>query len=82
MLTVSALDTVAGATDSDFGESQVSRAMIDNARNTVMVAGGTKLGRKAAFRVCRLDEIDVLVCDETPPDAFIAALDAAQVDWR
>ena len=82
VLTVSALDTVAGATDSDFGEAQVSRAMMDNARNTVMVAGGTKLGRKAAFRVCRLDEIDVLVCDETPPDAFIAALDAAQVDWR
>jgi len=82
VLTVSALDAEAGATDSDFEEAQVSRAMMDHARNTVVVAGSAKLGRKAAFRVCRLDEIDVLVCDETPPDAFVAALDAARVEWR
>ena len=82
VLTVSALDVEAGATDSDFEEAQVARAMMEHARNTVVVAGRAKLGRKAAFRVCRLDEIDVLVCDETPPDAFVAALDAAQVDWR
>lgn len=82
VLTVSALDVAAGAMDSDPDEAQVSRAMRARARTTVVVASAAKLGRAAAFRVCRLDEIDVLVCEEAPPDAFVAALRAAGVELR
>ena len=82
VLTVTAVDTLAGATDADPDEALVSRAMIDHARTTVVVANAAKLGRVAAFRVCRLDQIDMLVCDETPPDAFVAAVQAAGVDLR
>ncbi len=82
VLTVTAVDTLAGATDADSEEAAVSRAMMEHARATVVVANAAKMGRVAAFRVCRLDQIDMLVCDETPPDAFVAAVRAAGVDLR
>ncbi len=82
VLAVAALDPVVGATDSDFDEAQVARAMMDRATNVVVVAQSAKLGRRTAFRICRLEEIHVLVCDITPDDAFRAALDAAQVEVR
>lgn len=77
-----AVDAAVGVMNADFDEAQIARAMCDHARNTIVLAHGAKLGRKAAFHVCRLDEIDVLVCDERPSDAFAAALEAARVDLR
>jgi DeoR family glycerol-3-phosphate regulon repressor len=82
VLAVAALDTVGGAADADFDEAQVARAMLTNATNVIVVAQAAKLGRKAAHRICRLDEIDMLVCDAVPGDAFRAALDAAHVQVR
>jgi DeoR/GlpR family transcriptional regulator of sugar metabolism len=82
VLAVAAIDAVAGAMDSDFDEAQSARAMMANATNTIVVAQAAKLGRKAAFRICRLDEIDVLVCEDVPGDAFRAALDAAGVEVK
>jgi DeoR/GlpR family transcriptional regulator of sugar metabolism len=82
VVTVAALDAAAGAMDADFDEAQVARAMIANARNIVVLAHRAKHGRKAAFHICRLDEIDVLVCDDTPANDMLAALGAARVDVR
>jgi DeoR/GlpR family transcriptional regulator of sugar metabolism len=78
ILSVAALD-LAGAMDVDFDEAQVARAMIDHASHAIAVAQVAKLGRKGAHRICRLDELDILVCDREPGDAFRAALEAARV---
>jgi DeoR/GlpR family transcriptional regulator of sugar metabolism len=78
ILTVAALDTDAGAMDSDFDEAQVARAMMAHAHQTVVLAHGSKLGRRAAFQICRLDEVDMLVCDQSPDNRFKQALEAAQ----
>ncbi len=82
ILTVSALDREVGAMDADFDEAQVAREMIRHARNTIVLAHLEKLDRRAAFRVCRLDEIDVLVCDQRPDEAFAEALAARKVEVR
>jgi DeoR/GlpR family transcriptional regulator of sugar metabolism len=82
VLAVAALDPVAGAANADFDEAQIARRMLANAANIIVVAQSAKLGRKAAHRICRLDEIDMLVCDTLPGDAYRAALDAAQVQVR
>ncbi len=68
ILTVAGLDAQAGATDSSFDAAQVARAMIGRASATVIVAHGDKLGRRAAFRVCPLSGIDLLICDRLPPE--------------
>jgi DeoR/GlpR family transcriptional regulator of sugar metabolism len=77
-----ALDSAVGAMNADLGEAEVSRAMCGNARNVIVLAHGAKLGRKAAFRICPLDQIDMLVTDEKPGDAFAAALAAAGVEVK
>jgi DeoR/GlpR family transcriptional regulator of sugar metabolism len=82
VLGVAALDAEAGAMDADFDEAQIARAMIDRARHLIVLAHGEKFGRRAAYRVCRLDEIDVLVSDRAPDGPLAAALAAAGVEVR
>lgn len=79
VLTVAALDEHDGAMDADFDEAQVARAMIERARNVIVLAHEQKFGRRAAFRVCRLDEIDVVVCDRMPVAGLRTALVSAGV---
>ena len=63
-------------------EAQMARAMIGRARNVVVVADATKFDRRAAFQVCALSDLDVLISD-TPPEAMLAAsLHEAEVTIR
>lgn len=64
VLTVAALAPEIGAMDASHDEAQVARAMSANARNLIILADSTKLGRRAAFSVCRTDEIGLLITDE------------------
>lgn len=80
IITVAALDAGVGAMDSLDEEAHVARAMIDCARQLIVVADATKFERKAAYRICRLDEIDMLVTDQWPGPAFRSALEGASVE--
>jgi DeoR family glycerol-3-phosphate regulon repressor len=80
VLGVAALDAEGGAMDADFDEAQIARAMITHARHVIVLAHAAKFGRRAAYRVCRLDEIDVLVSDQAPDGALAAALAGAAVE--
>lgn len=73
VLTVSALDAEA-AMDSDPDEAAVARAMIRSASNVIVLATPAKLWRRAAFRVCELAEIDMLICGEAPAPDLAEAL--------
>lgn len=66
ILTVAGLDARVGATDADFDEAQVARAMIAQAEMTTLVADSDKFGRRAAFAVCPLSEVDVVVSETGP----------------
>jgi DeoR/GlpR family transcriptional regulator of sugar metabolism len=79
---VAAMDAEGGAMDADFDEAQIARAMIASARHVIVLAHGGKFGRRAAFRVCRLDEIDMLVSDREPDGPLAAALAEAGVEVR
>lgn len=74
VLTVSAVEAEAGAMDADFDEAQVARAMIEHARNTIVLAHAGKFDRRAAFRVCPIADIDVLVSEGVPDGALAGAL--------
>ena len=78
VLTVTALDQ-GGPMDADLDEAQVARAMRENARRCIVLAHGAKLGRTAPHRICRLDQVDVLVCETAPDAALSAALREAGV---
>ena len=53
VVTVTAIDTDAGAMDADFDEAQIARAMIAHARNVIVLAHAEKIGGQATFGVCR-----------------------------
>jgi len=82
VLTVAAIDAKAGVMDANFDEAQVARAMIGRSRNVVVVADATKFDRRAAFQVCGLADVDIIVSDN-PPDALLASsLREAEVTIR
>lgn len=62
----SAIDEDGTLLDYDVREVQVSRAIIENARQVVLVTDQTKFNRRAPVRIARLDEIHTLVTDKVP----------------
>lgn len=79
VITIGALHAAEGASDFSFDEAQVARAMIARAKKTALVADGSKFDQSAPFRVCALEEVDLLITDAPPGAALSAALDAAKV---
>ncbi len=52
--------------DFDYREVQVARAIIDNARQVILVADRSKLERTAPVRIGDMSEIDTFVTDMVP----------------
>lgn len=59
-----------GATDYELHESEVARTMMRRARSCVMLCHASKIGIESRVSICRLDEIDNLVTDESADPAF------------
>lgn len=76
---VAALNVAIGPSAADFDEASIARAMCSNARKIIVVAHGDKFERQAAHRICRLNEIDVLISGNNPAPDSRAALKAAGV---
>src|SRR4051794_27495245 len=68
-----------GITNVTFVEVEVKRAMIETAREIVVLADATKFGHRALAPVCALDAIDLIVTDEgLDPDVRSAYGDRLQ----
>jgi DeoR family glycerol-3-phosphate regulon repressor len=59
----SAIDEDGALLDYDYREVKVAQAIIQNARNVVLVTDSTKFNRTAPVRIAHLDQVDVLVTD-------------------
>lgn len=77
-----AVDAVTGAMAADFEEAAIARAMCANARHIVVCAHKAKIGRRAAHRICRIDEMTAFICNDDPSDSFKSALLGAGVQLR
>lgn len=77
-----AVDAVSGAMAADFEEAAVARAMCANARQIIVCAHNAKIGRRAAHRICRLEEMAAFICNDDPPDNFKSVLTGAGVQLR
>ncbi len=69
----SALDEDGSIMDFDMREVAVARAIVANARRTILVSDHGKFDRTAPVRICTLAEIDAVVTDRAPPPAFAEA---------
>lgn len=80
VLGVDGLSAQYGATTLHEGEAIVSRHFTQVARQVIVAADATKIGRSTFARICPLDSIDTLVTDLTVPDGFAADLASAGVE--
>lgn len=67
----SALDEDGAMLDFDYREVRVAKAIMQNARNVMLVADATKFTRTAPVRIGQLSDVDVFVTDQLPPDPII-----------
>ena len=75
----SAIDTDGALLDYDYREVKVARAIIEGARQTILVADSMKYARSAPVRIGHLSELAVFVTDEAPPAPIRRKLDEAGV---
>ncbi len=66
----SAIDSDGTLLDYDYREVKVSKAIIESARNSILVADGMKFERTAPVRIGHISQLDTLVTNEAPPEAF------------
>ncbi|MGH3386421.1 MAG: DeoR/GlpR family DNA-binding transcription regulator [Nocardioidaceae bacterium] len=70
-----------GATTHHEGEAEVNRLLACQAHKVVVVADGSKLGKAAFARICRISEIDVLVTtEESAPASELAELQGQDME--
>ncbi|WP_066320388.1 DeoR/GlpR family DNA-binding transcription regulator [Bacillus sp. FJAT-29814] len=61
-------------------EGLVKRAMVQRGNKIIALADHTKIGTTGYFKVCSLDEIDILVTDKMPELKFVELLAQNNVD--
>ncbi len=73
-LATNGLDLKRGLTTPNLLEAQAKRAMIDSAREVIVVADHSKFGRITFRQFSGLDHIDCLITDASAPEKFLRAL--------
>ncbi len=78
-LATNGLDLKRGLTTPNLFEAQAKRAMIESAREVILVADHSKFGRISFRQFCGLDRIDCLITDSGAPEEFVRALEQRNV---
>ncbi len=72
----SSLDEDGAILDFDEREVAVARAILRNARTKILVTDVSKFERNAPVRICAVSELDYVITDKRPPEAFVKAAEA------
>ena len=79
-LGVNAFGPQQGAAAHDEGEAAIAAALAARARQVVVVADASKLGRSAFARIIRTDQVHTLITDTAADPEVVAAVRAAGVE--
>jgi DeoR family fructose operon transcriptional repressor len=78
-LAANGVDLAKGITTPNIIEARTKRAMVDNAREVILVADHSKFGRVTLGRVCGLERLDAIVTDAGLPARFVTAFAARKL---
>ena len=67
---VSAIDDDGSLLDFDYREVRAAQAIIENARNVILVSDSLKFTRSAPVRIGHISQVDVFVTDRAPPESI------------
>ena len=79
LIGISAIEADGSLRDFDYREVKVARAIIAQSRQVWLAADHSKFNRPAMVELGRLNQVDRLFTDQTPPDPFPALLAEAGV---
>jgi len=76
---------VSGITETGFydymlEDTEVKRAFLERARETVVLCDSSKFDHRALARICGFDQVQVLVTDEVPPAHLMRRLKADRIE--
>jgi DeoR family glycerol-3-phosphate regulon repressor len=77
---VSAIDDDGAMLDFDYREVRVAQAILNNARNIILVSDAMKFTRSAPVRIGHLSQVDVFVTDRAPPDSIVELCEHSGVE--
>ena len=69
-----------GLTTPDWDEAATKRAMVETARRVVVLADASKIGTESSQRFASLDQVDVLVTDDSVADDDRKQLEGAGLE--
>ena len=70
MIGASSLDADGSILDFDQREVLMTRAIVQNARKTILVADVSKFELSAPFKVCDAKDLDYVILNASPPPTF------------
>ena len=73
------LSSGAGLTTPNEDEAEMKSLMVETSKRVVLVADASKFGQRSFAKFADLEDIDLLITDEQPPDRLASALDSAGV---
>lgn len=77
IISISAVDPEAGFMDHHLAEAEFARQVLRCGQQRIVVTDSSKFSRTALVRVCGFDGVDLLVCDEDPPEEICHRLEEA-----
>jgi DeoR family transcriptional regulator of aga operon len=76
---VDGIDAAGGITTHDENEARTNRAMLGRAQRVVVIADGSKLGKRTLARIGDITEVDELITDSSADAGSVAAIRAVGV---
>lgn len=77
---VSGIDPDGALLDFDYHEVRVSKAIIENSRQTFLVTDSSKFGRNAMVRLGHISQISAIFTDQAPSGDYMKAITESGVD--
>lgn len=74
------IDLEKGFTDSNEADAYVKKAMLSSAYKRIVVADSTKFGKVAFTKFCDFSEVDMLISNEDPGEAWMKKLQASNIE--
>lgn len=76
------VDAEGGITNINLPEAEVKRQMLQSAIRRVVLADGSKIGQISLAHLCDVDDVDLVLTDETADPSALDALRSRAVDVR
>lgn len=78
---VGGMTTEHGLTGYDINQSNLSKKLMENAKEVIIVADHTKVGVRNFYKIADMDRADIIICDKNAPKSWSNELRNKYIEW-